>query len=215
MKRRLFWATLLLCPTLVGMAISPGHGQATRTVDHTSATRAPSAALTKITVQTPAAMRNGLRYFRFSAGGRMADTAAPSDRSTPVVIPMPDVNGDTFRGAGDACRRGIDAVVAFFSHIGEYLAGFGNRCRDTANRVANLCNVIADSCRRLRDATAGFSSSEAQAAAPPAGTPTSQVAVSGGYRYTWTNERGDRIFSQDPQFNPNHGGKPVWQRTER
>lgn len=222
MKRRLYWATLLLCLSLRGIAISPGPGQETRSADTPSVSRAPAATSTSVTVQTPAAVRKSLHYFRFDAGQCLPDTAVPRDTSTgssPVTISKPEVQAQ-LRKAEDAANN-----IQKDAGIGEYFAGtlhklqaFGNWCRGTADAMTNLYNVIADSCRRLRAATASFSNTKAEAAvipAAPAQAPTSQVAISSNYQYVWENDRGDCICSLDPHFDPNHGGKPIWHRVER
>ncbi|MHB0938931.1 MAG: hypothetical protein ACYDCO_22470 [Armatimonadota bacterium] len=173
-------------------------------------------------MQTPAAVRKSLHYFRFDAGQCLPDTAIPRDTSTgsaPVTVSVPDVQAQLQKAEAEA--RGLQKGAG----IGDYFAGtlqklqsFGNWCRDTANKATNLYHVIADSCRRLREATAGFSNSKAEAAvipAAPAPAPANQVAVSSDYQYVWQNDRGDCICSLDPDFDPNHGGKPVWHRVKR
>ena len=222
MKRRLYWATLLLCLSLRGIAISPGPGQATRPADTPSVGRVPAAASTSVTVQTPATVRKSLHYFRFDAGRCMPDTAVPRDTSTgraPVIVSLPDVQQQLQKAEDDArqMHKG-PGIGAYFAGTLKKLQDFGNWCRDTADRVANLYQVIADSCRRLRVATAGFSNSKAEAAmlpAAPAPAPTNQVAISSTYQFLWENDRGDCICSLDPNFDPNHGGKPIWHRVER
>lgn len=222
MKRRLYWATFLLCLSLRGMAISPGPGPEARPADTPSVGRVPAATSTSITVQTPAPVRKSLHYFRFDAGKCLPDTAVPRDISTgsaPVTVSLPDVQTQLRKAEDDARRLQQGAGIgAYFAGTMKKLQAFGTWCRDTAGKVANLYHAIADSCRRLRAATAAFSSAKAEAAAlpaPPASAPTNPAAVSSNYQFLWENDRGDCIYSFDPNFDPNRGGKPIWRRVKR
>jgi hypothetical protein len=221
MKGRLLWATILPSLALLGAAISPGHGQAARLTDSSSVTGAPAAAVMNKTMPAPTVVRKGLRYFRFNAGQCLPETATPRDAGTAgntAIITLPNVR-EPLRATGEAARRGAGDVGARFTDTIARLKLFGNWCRNTAFKVADLYHVIADSCRRLHEATAGFSSSEARAAVLPAADAlarpaANQAALSSRYQYLWENERGDCICSLDPKFDPNRGGPPVWRRVK-
>jgi|GEM_PF-2364797 len=204
MNKRLVEAAIL---ATIALLISPVFAQASRTTHLASATLS-----SPTIVESPTAVRNSLRYFRFNAGQCRPAATVPRETggdSAAASITMPDI-----RATGEAVRRRAGDAGAIFADTLRRIQSFGGWCRNTGLKVANLYNAIADSCRSLQRATAAFSKSEAQAAVLPTPAPpaTSQAAIAGNYRYLWENERGDRIYSLDPKFDPNHGGLPVWHR---
>jgi len=201
----------MLCLALPGLTISPVYGQEARSANFASSGRVPSNTSISNIAQPPAAVRKGLRYFRFSSCQRQYAAAAPREirAESRAGIILPDT-----RATGEAVRRRAGQAGMIFTETLGRLQAFGNWCRNTGLKVANLYNTIADSCRRLQRATAAFSSAEAQAAAlpAPAGPAVCQASFSSDYRCLWKNDRGDCIYSLDAKFDPNRGGPPVWRR---
>ena len=214
MKKRLLWATLLLCPFLAGITIFPVFGQTTRPAEQ-SVGRASSPAAQQVTIQVPPTVHRGFRYFRFKAERNAPERALPRVETPPLQIAVPARPelraGETLRNSWRDCRQGVGNIGQAVRAQVEHLQAAGRWCSRTANHIANLCTAIGDSCRRLGKVSAQFSGTKAQAAEPPAASPAPAAGV---YRYTWVNGRGDTFFTNNPKYDPNQGGKPVWRRVD-
>jgi len=169
----------------------------------------------------PQPVRTGLRYLQFKSDRCSSDqppkTTAPAKptASRPLKLPAPDPAqvkqlGDQAKAAGEDCERQVKEAGRSVTRQVSRAQAFGRWCKDTCDKVVNLFNVITDSCRRVRKATDELSNAQH----PPKDAQAPAPAASSGYRYTWVNDRGDCLFTDDPKFDPNDGGKPVWRRIE-
>jgi hypothetical protein len=170
-----------------------------------------------MTVRIPAVVCRGLRYFRFDSR-YLPQQSVPRTAAAAQTVAVPDPRQlkelqEPLQSARQTSNRyvhGVGSISDYCARQFSRVQAFGRWCQQTGRKISDVCAAISTACRQLQQALAFTGSGEAQAATPA----NQQAAKSSSYRYTWVNQRGDSILTEDPKLNPNHGGKPVWRRVE-